>query len=226
LAPVYAGARSRRGLQSPAVKSRHPQGEPVETIVEQLRDDARREESFRLLFDRFYWPLFRFFEGRGFSSEECQDLVQETFLRVHRGIADFRGDARWERWLFRIAANTAVKALRHGAAAKRAGRTVPLEESDAEGAPLAAAAEDPGGAAPAPLARLLDKERKELLSRAVDGLPAQMRRCVRLRVFQDLDYDEIAEVLQISPSTVKVQLFKARKRLQVELEDSLTDFDL
>ena len=44
-----------------------------------------------------------------------------------------------------------------------------------------------------------------------------MRRCVRLRVLQDLDIDEIADLLQISPSTVKVQLFKARKRLQLEL---------
>jgi RNA polymerase sigma factor (sigma-70 family) len=53
-----------------------------------------------------------------------------------------------------------------------------------------------------------------------------MRRCVRLRVFQDLDYEEIADVLQISPSTVKVQLFKARKRLQSELVDSLNDLGL
>lgn len=201
------------------MKARKPQGEPIEAIIKQLRDGTRREESFRLLFDRFYWPLFRFFEGRGFSTEECQDLIQETFLRVYRGIESFRGDARWEHWLFRIAANTAVKALRHGAAAKRAGSTVPWEECDVEDAP-------PTAASPTPLRRLLDQERKELLSQAISGLPAQMRRCVRLRVFQDLDYEEIAEILQISPSTVKVQLFKARKRLQIELEDSLTDFDL
>jgi RNA polymerase sigma-70 factor, ECF subfamily len=214
-------------LSGRTVKSRHPPGQPIDVIFEQLRDGARREESFQLLFERFYWPLFRFFEGRGFSTEECQDLVQETFLRVHRGIAGFRGDARWEHWLFRIAANTAVKAVRHRAAAKRAGQTVPLEETAVEESPSRAAADGPRGAgSPAPLRLLLDKERRERLSQAVDGLPAQMRRCVRLRVFQDLDYEEIAETLQISPSTVKVQLFKARKRLQVELKDSLIDFDL
>ena len=60
-------------------------------------------------------------EHRGFSTEECQDLIQETFLRVYRGIGAFRGESRWEHWLFRIAANTAIKALRHRAAAKRAG---------------------------------------------------------------------------------------------------------
>lgn len=208
-------------------------GEPIEAIVEQLRDGTRRDESFRLLFERFYWPLFRFFEGRGFATEECQDLIQETFLRVYRSIEDFRGEARWDHWLFRIAANTAVKALRYGAAAKRAGRTVPLEEMDGEGSwsTAAMAATGAGGGSPdtadaAPLRRLLDKERTERLSQAIAGLPAQMRRCVRLRVFQDLDYEEIAEALQISPSTAKVQLFKARKRLQTELAELLTDFDL
>jgi RNA polymerase sigma-70 factor (ECF subfamily) len=75
------------------------------------------------------------------------------------------------------------------------------------------------------LRQLLGKEMRELLTQAIAGLPAQMRRCVRLRVFQDLDYDEIAEILHISPSTVKVQLFKARKRLQLELGDSFAGFD-
>jgi len=194
---------------------------PLTEVIEELRGGARLEDGFRLLFDRFYGPLFRFFAGRGFTADECQDLIQETFLRVHRGIAGFRGAARWEHWVFRIAANTAVKALRRAAAAKRAGRTVPLEElDDAEGALGAAAQAD------APLRRLLDQERTQRLGESLAGLPARMLRCVRLRVFQDLDVEEIAEVLQISPSTVKVQLFKARKRLKTVLADSLADFDL
>lgn len=198
------------------------QGEPIEPVIQSLRDGIGREESFRTLFDRFYWPLFRFFENRGFSREECQDLIQETFLRVFQGIGAFRGESRWEHWLFRIAANTAVKALRHRAAAKRAGSVVPLEGEEGEDSiPVPCDGEDP-----APLRQLLGKEKKELLSRAIDGLPPQMRHCVRLRVLQDLDYDEIADILQISPSTVKVQLFKARKRLQMELGDSFTDVDL
>jgi len=203
------------------------QGDPVDAIFQRLRRGSGREESFRLLFNRFYWPLFRFFEHRRFSTEECQDLIQETFLRVYRGIESFRGESRWEHWLFRIAANTAIKAVRHRTAAKRAGRDVPLEPDDPGDSPSAAAGGSPLGAeAPAPLRQLLGKEMKELLSRAIDGLPAQMRRCVRLRVYQELDYDEIADVLQISPSTVKVQLFKARKRLRMELGDSLAGFDL
>jgi RNA polymerase sigma-70 factor, ECF subfamily len=203
------------------------QGEPIEPLVQRLRDSTGREESFQTLFDRFYWPLFRFFEHRGFSPEESQDLIQETFLRVFRGIESFRGDARWEHWLFRIAANTAVKELRRRLAAKRAGRLVPLEGEDVGDSPAAVAGGSPRGAeAPVPLRQLLNKEMTERLSQAIDGLPPQMRRCVRLRVLQDLDYDEIAESLQISPSTVKVQLFKARKRLQLELGDTFADFNL
>lgn len=199
-------------------------GEPIEPIVQRLRDGAGREESFRTLFDRFYWPLFRFFEHRGFSTEECQDLIQETFLRVYRGIEAFRGEARWEHWLFRIANNTAIKAVRHRAAAKRAGQEVPLEGEDE--AELRAATGGSARGAAEPLRQLLGKETRDLLVEAIEGLPGQMRRCVRLRVLQDLDYDEIAEILQLAPSTVKVQLFKARKRLQMELGDAFADFDL
>lgn len=201
-----------------------PQSRPIEAIVEQLRQGRDREQGFRQLFDRFYGPLYRFFAGRGFGAE-CQDLVQETFLRAFRGMEGFRGGAPWEQWLFRIAANTAAKAWRHRGAAKRAGRAVAWEEQTAERS-LPTVDRSHGAEAPAPLRRLLDQERRERLGRAIDGLPAQMRRCVRLRVFQDLEYEEIAAVLLISPSTVKVQLFKARKRLQGELADALNDLGL
>ena len=202
------------------MKSKDQQLEPIETLVEQLRDDASRERSFRILFDRFQGPLYRFFESRGFSPEECLDLIQETFLRVYLNIEKFRGDARWEHWLFRIAANTAVKALRHRAAAKRAGERVSREDEDVtDSVATEASGSSAGAEAPAPLRLLLDKEKEEILGQAIDSLPAQMRRCVRLRVFQDLDIEEIAEALRISPSTVKVQLFKARKRLKIELGD-------
>lgn len=198
--------------------------ESIENHFEGLRDGASREESFRAIFERFYRPLFRYFEHCGFSREECQDLIQETLLRVDRGIGEFRGNSRWDHWLFRIAANTANKALRHRSAVKRAGQEVPFPEGDEEdGSTLVH--EAPGRQPAGPLRRLLGKEARDLLARALEGLPAQMQHCVRLRALQELDYDEIAERLQLSPSTVKVQLFRARNRLRKELGDSISGLE-
>jgi RNA polymerase sigma-70 factor (ECF subfamily) len=201
-------------------------GKVVE-LFQRLESEADPEESFRLLFHRFYGPLFRFFTRRGFNSEECQDLIQETFLKVDRGLSGFREESRLESWIFKIAAHTASNAVRHDNAAKRSGDSVAAKLEDvADSLSEAAGGISHGSEAPAPLRQLLGKETTMLLSQAVDRLPAQMRRCVRLRVFEDLDYTQIANVLQISSATVKVQLFKARKRLQIELKDHLADFDL
>jgi RNA polymerase sigma-70 factor (ECF subfamily) len=197
----------------------------VVELFQQLESETDPEESFRLLFDRFYWPLFRFFTRRGFKLEECQDLIQETFLKVDRGLSGFREESGWAAWIFRIAANTASNAVRHDNATKRSGEAVAVEIEDVA---LSEAADGISHEleAPDPLRQLLGKERRKLLSHAIDRLPARMRRCVRLRVFQDLDFDEIAKILQISSATVRVQWFKARKRLQIELKDHLADFDL
>src|SRR5947208_16960775 len=69
--------------------------EPIEAIFQRLRHGPGRGESFRLPFHRFYRPLFRFFERRGFSTEERQDLIQVTFIRIKRGVEAFRAEARW-----------------------------------------------------------------------------------------------------------------------------------
>jgi DNA-directed RNA polymerase specialized sigma24 family protein len=71
----------------------------VVELFQRLESEADPEESFRLLFHRFYWPLFRFFTRRGFKPEECQDLIQETFLKVDLGLSGFREESSWEGWL-------------------------------------------------------------------------------------------------------------------------------
>jgi RNA polymerase sigma-70 factor (ECF subfamily) len=125
----------------------------------------------------------------------------------------FRHDASVETWLFTIAANVWRNEVRSRTASKREGREVPLE----------GLAESPGALstelheADDPLAGLLEEERAGLLREALDELPAQMRRCLLLRLDQELKYREIAQVLQVSIETVKSQLFQARERLRQRL---------
>ena len=178
------------------------------------------EHAFRQLFERYHRPLWRFFARRGCPSDQCDDLTQETFLRVYMGMDGFRGEARIETWLYRIAINTHRKALRHGAAQMRSAHEVPLEAADG----VCIEAEAAAGAFPAggrrnggPLAEVLEDERRRTLAAAIGGLPDQMRRCVLLRVYQGLAYKEIAAVMRLSIETVKAHLFQARKRLSEEL---------
>jgi len=97
---------------------------------------------------------------------------------------------------------------------------VPLAEEDEEREERdRATGVEPAAAGPAPGEELLRQERARLVRTAIDQLPEQMRRCLVLRVYQDLRYREIAAVLRLSPETVKVHFFQARRRLHRELGD-------
>ena len=187
--------------------------EPVQEIIERLQaPGSPREEDFRRLFDLYYPRVLHFFARRGFAPQDCQDLTQETFLGIYRGIGTFRRDARFETWLFTIATNAWRKRLRHGTAGKREGQEVPLEPEVGPDAKEPAADED-----------MLRRERSRRLREAVEKLPEQMRRCLTLRVYQEMKYREIAALLRLSPETVKVHLFQARRRLREELGPYFAD---
>lgn len=188
-------------------------------LIAAIQAGSAPEENFRRLFLRYHRVVHGFFTRRGLKPEECQDLTQETFLGIFRGMGTFRPGAPFEPWLFAVAANAYRKRLRHLGAARRSAEEVPLAaEGGAAGDPdrprLAETAVDRGEG---PGEAALERERAELLREAIDGLPAQMRACLVLRVDQDLSYREIAEVLRLSAETVKAHLFQARQRLKERL---------
>lgn len=176
--------------------------------------DRPPPHCFQHLFDEYYRPIVRFFTQRGFPLEESRDLAQETFLRAFKGLDRFRGEAGIQTWLFTIAANLLRNTLREKQADKRSGEEVPLETDSGRGpSPLESALEVGRVGPGSPLDGLLARERSRQLRQAVEGLPPRMRRCVMLRLDQDLAYREIALLLQVSVETVKGQLFQARRRL-------------
>ena len=188
--------------------------ESVQRIIERLQADASREDDFRQLFDLYYPRITHFFARRGFPPQDCLDLTQETFLGIYKGIGTFRRDARFETWLFKIATNAYRKRLRWRAAEKREGEEVPLAaDTDSE----RGSGSEP--ASPEDSARndMLRRERSRVLREAIEKLPEQMRKCLVLRVYQEMKYREIAALLRLSPETVKVHLFQARRRLREDL---------
>ena len=169
-----------------------------------------REQSFRFLFRTFFPAIERFFARKGLSPEDSLDLAQDTFLEVYRCLDDYRGEARFTTWLYRVATTTYLKSLRAQAAAKRKGEEIPHHKAPAGDRAL----ETP----PSQLKTVLRDERQEAMRRAVEGLPEQMRKCLTLRLYHRLKYREIAEVMKLKIDTVKVHLFKGRKRLVEELQ--------
>jgi RNA polymerase sigma-70 factor (ECF subfamily) len=203
------------------------ESESIHHAIEEWQAGINREENFRCLFQGYYRPVYRFFEKRGFSVDECHDLTQETFFWVYIGIGTFRREARFETWLIQIAANTYQKELRRRSAGKRAGYHVSLDDfteeaevTSDESHPVHLASEQ------GPLDEVLEKEQARLLREAIQGLPEQMRQCVMLLVDQEMSYQEIAILLRISEGTVKAHLHQARQRLKEKLADYFGEIDV
>ena len=189
----------------------------LDSAIEAFQAGQDREASFRVIFERYYPVVLRFFRKRVFSAEDQLDLTQETFLRVYKGLEGFRREARFGTWLFRIAHNTHLKWRRRLPPGETAPAAV-LPEGDAE----------PGGWDTAESIATTDTalddallaERQRLLREAIGELPMQMRESTKLRVYQELSYREISVVMQLSVETVKVHLFQARKKLKQRFQDA------
>ena len=189
--------------------------DPVE-LIREIKQGLNVEDNFHTLFVRHYSQILRFFRRKGFCSEECRDLTQETFLSVYRGIRELRQEEQFESWLFTIAHNVWCSLIEKQAAQKRSGILLPLEAEDEadDRSPVIARIAD---GRPDPLTVALEKEKVEKLREAVQHLPQQMRRCAQLRVVHDLSYVEIAALMDISVNTVKAHLHQAQKALRAQL---------
>jgi RNA polymerase sigma-70 factor, ECF subfamily len=209
--------RSGRRTNCPALLDPDPLDDhSLLELIRQIQAGIRVEENFEQLFRRFRPLIHSFFLRKGFSSEESKDLTQEVFFRVFKGIDTFRGDSRFERWLWEIAEHIYLNELRRRKTEKRHG----IERS------LDATVESDNGSSPAleipspelsPEELVLRQQGLTVLRAAFQELPDQMRRCCILRYERGLKYKEIADLMKISIETVKAHLHQARKRLMVRL---------
>lgn len=194
----------------------------LEKIVLSLRRGEDVERNSRRIFERLYPTVVAFFRKKGYEYEECQDLAQEVLVRVFSGLSGFRGDSKVSTWVYSIARNAHRNRCRWRGSAKRNAVEESIDQAqDADSLQCSAL----GGSAatvPQPLEQLLEDERFERLDKELGRLPPQMRRCLELRVIQELKYKDIARLLQISIGTVKSHLHAARKRLERQLG---SDFD-
>lgn len=157
------------------------------------------EAAFAGIVRRWEHPLARFL-GRLVDANQVPDLLQETFLRVHRARVRYSENGHFSTWLFQIALNVARDSSR---------RRAPPECLMAE----------PIAAAPSAAQSLEEREEIESLARAVAELPDELREVLALRHDAGLSFEEMARRLKVPASTLKSRFAAALRKLRDRLRD-------
>lgn len=176
-------------------------------------DDA----SFELLLARYRTPLIHFLGRMVKDPAMAEDLAQEVFLRVYRARAGYKPSAKFTTWLFRIATNLALNAVRDQ---RHRQRDISIEQPsegragqwEDEPQPLEVADTRPGI-----VEALVERDRAALIQRAILRLPEKQRAAVLMHKYHEMGYDQIAEALGCSEPALKSLLFRAYEALRVEL---------
>jgi RNA polymerase sigma-70 factor (ECF subfamily) len=165
-----------------------------------VRCQLGERSAFDALIERWHAPLWRYVRQLTANDDVAQEIAQEVWLRVIRGISRLRDGAKWRSWLFGIARRVLMDRLRAQYAMPLAG-----SDSDLVDIPVEDVAVDP-----------------EVLSAALHDelakLPLIEREVLTLFYLRELSLSEVADVLNIPLGTVKSRLFRARQLLRRELE--------
>ena len=171
-------------------------------------DDA----SFDFLLVKYRSPLVNFLYRMVRDRATAEDLAQDVFLRVYRARKEYIPSAKFTTWLFRIATNAALNSVRDH-------RHQRMEVS------LDAPAGEEQEALPRELParemrideHLLERDRVEFIQRAIASLPDKQRAAVLLHKYEEMDYAEIAKILDCTEAALKSLLFRAYENLRVQL---------
>lgn len=170
-----------------------------ECIVERVRQGE--VEAFGTLVGRWENRIYRLALRLLEHPEDAREVTQETFLAAFRKLHQFRGRARFSSWLYRIALNCCYDRLR-----ERRVEPIPLEEAES------IAAEEKV------LGQIHKKQVAERVRRALHALPVEMRQVIILKEYEELTFEEIAEILDIPVSTAKTRLYAGLDHLRKRLE--------
>lgn len=169
-------------------------------------DDA----SFNLLLQKYRTPLINFLYRMVRDSATAEDLAQEVFLRVYRARKQYSPSAKFTTWLFRIATNLALNSVRDNRHRQMdVSIDAPVEEDEA---PLQLPAREMRIDE-----HMIERDRAEFIRQAISSLPEKQRVAVLLHKYEEMDYAEIAKILECSESALKSLLFRAYETLRVQL---------
>ena len=171
-------------------------------LVERCRQDD--EGAFQELVDLYKNLVFAMIARTVQDRSRVEDLAQDVFLRVHRGLPYFRGEARLSTWIHRIVANVCAQAR------TRTPVSVSLDDERSD-------ARAPSGADP----QFAGIELRDRLEKAIARLPDQQRLLIAAHYLQGVQYEDLAEAFKLPLGTVKTHLYRAKRELRRMLEQEL-----
>ncbi|WP_321369070.1 sigma-70 family RNA polymerase sigma factor [uncultured Draconibacterium sp.] len=179
-------------------------------IIEQLKQG--NELAFKKLVDTHQKLVVNTCYGLVQNREDAEDVAQEVFVEVYRNIDKFRADAKLSTWLYRIAVNRSLNHIRDNKKHKWfQGFEDEVAEKSRELLQARTADSDE------PEYDFENKQRAIILGEAINSLPKNQKVAFTLSKYEDLSYQEIAEVMDLSVSSVESLLFRAKKGLQKKL---------
>jgi RNA polymerase sigma-70 factor, ECF subfamily len=172
------------------------------------------EDAYEELINRYEQPIYSMvYRLLGSQTDAC-DVVQEVFLKIFRGVNSFREQSSLRTWIYRIAVNEVHNHRRWWARHCRHEVSIDHDREHPERDGSVEFAADPGRS---PYEQALDSETRTLIERALTRINPAFRTAVVLRDIQNLSYEEIAEILQLSLGTVKSRILRGREALRREL---------
>ena len=179
-------------------------------------------KAFEMLVVKYQRRIERLIGRMVRDTDLVQDIAQESFIRAYRALPQFRGDSAFYTWLYRIAVNTAKKALMD----MKRDLLVPesMLRSDEENDETSRA-ENELTDGETPEALLATKEIAAAVNAAIEALSEDLRQAITLREIEGLSYEEIAEIMNCPIGTVRSRIFRARESIATRLRPLLDTRD-
>lgn len=176
------------------------------------------ETAFVEIVTRYRTKMFQVAMGLLHNRADAEEIAQDTFIRAHRGLANFRGDSSLAAWLYRIALNLARNRYWYHFRRRRHA-SLPLDAAFSESNP-ATFADIVASDAPNPAHEAATSEFSTIIAGCMNQLPAGQREILQLRNVQQHSYSRIARLLGIRSGTVKSRIARARASLRMLLGKS------
>jgi len=174
-----------------------------------IRVKSGDDASFALLLEKHRVPVIHFLYRMVQNGAVAEELAQEVFLRVYRSRGTYEPTAKFTTWLFRIATHLALNSLRDGKNERTEAR---LDGESGEASSLQVS-----DARPSVEQVMVRQSRLDEVREAIAGLPEKQRAAVLMHKYEEMDYAQIAKVLNCSESAVKSLLFRAYETLRARL---------